>query len=137
MPRRRPPRLRPLRSSAEMYSSRGWSYSPSPTASALTASAYRRRRLRAPRIPRVRPLPIAVTVGALFGADGRFSLDGVKPPEAVSLDAPGYGSASVRVLSPFQPIVATLEPIAVDLFVSDAETGQPVGGVTVVSQQPA
>ena len=158
--------------SAEMYSSRGWSYSPS-TASTLPASAYRRRRLRVPRLPRLRPVPIAVLLVGLLswyhfafagfsvsgwvvdqrtglrlvgarvwsgqssgvtGSDGRFVLDAVKPPEAISLDAPGYGMASVRVFSPYQPIAASLEPLTVDLFATDAETGQPVRGLSLTGQ---
>ena len=56
-----------------MYSNRGWSYSPVATRSAT--SAYRRRRLRLPRLPAFSPLPVAVLlVGAVawyhFGFGG-------------------------------------------------------------------
>src|SRR6266568_3009151 len=52
------PAWRRLRRVQAMYSHRGWSYSSSSTPT--TMSAYRRRRLRLPRLPTVGPLPFAV-----------------------------------------------------------------------------
>src|SRR6266849_3665081 len=46
-----------------MYSHRGWSYSSSST-TPTTMSAYRRRKLRLPRLPAVGPLPFAVLLVA-------------------------------------------------------------------------
>jgi hypothetical protein len=145
-----------------MYSNRGWSYSSG--ASFSEVSAYRRRHLRLPRLPRLSPLPIALLLvgaaawyhfafggfvvhGAIVDAatgqtvdaarvwsarssaiapSGTFALERVKPPEAVSIDAPGYRPTSLRVLDPFQTVAVHLEPIGVELDAIDADTGQPV-----------
>ena len=72
---------------------------------------------------------------SLTVADGTFELDGVKPPEMISFDAPGYRAQSLRVTSPLEERSAHLEPIGVQLESIDADTGQPVsaaldGGAT-------
>src|SRR5229473_7978811 len=48
-----------------MYSNRGWSYSSG--ASRTPTSAYRRRRLRLPRLPAFSPLPFAILLVAAAG----------------------------------------------------------------------
>ena len=65
-------------------------------------------------------------VTAATASDGTFSLDGVKPPEMIAFDAPGYRAQSLRVTSPFEDRSARLEPIGVELDAVDADTGQPV-----------
>jgi hypothetical protein len=153
-----------------MYSSRGWSYSSGPSSPRPLNAAYRRRRLRLPRLPRPGPLPITVVLlagvawyhfafsgfatrgqvldlstgrplagarvwsshaSSLTDAEGRFVLEGVKPPESIAFDAPGYTSLTARAPAPFEGLVAGLDPIAVDLLVTDAETGRPVAGAAV------
>jgi hypothetical protein len=58
--------------------------------------------------------------------DGGFSLDGVKPPEVISVDAPGYRAVSLRAWSPLEQVAARLEPVSVEVAVADADTGLPV-----------
>src|SRR5690349_19702719 len=132
-----------------MYSHRGWSYSSSLPGSA-PQSAYRRRRLKLPRLPTLSPLPFALllvggivwyhfvfggfsirgavvdsTTGqpilgarawtsrasAISAADGEFTIERVKPPDAVAVDAPGYHAQTLRITNPFEPLVTRLEPI--------------------------
>src|SRR5215207_5230173 len=59
-------------------------------------------------------------------ADGSFSLAGVKPPELISVDAPGYRELSLRSWSPLEQVAARLEPVAVELAVADVDTGLPL-----------
>jgi hypothetical protein len=59
-------------------------------------------------------------------AEGTFSLDGVKPPEMIAFDAPGYHAQSLRVMNPLEQLAARLEPFGVELDAVDADTGQPV-----------
>jgi hypothetical protein len=65
------------------------------------------------------------------GADGSFDLGGVKPPEMIGFDAPGYRGQTLRVTTPFDPLQPRLEPIGVDIDVVDADSGQPVRAVLV------
>lgn len=60
---------------------------------------------------------------------GAFVLPGVKPPEMIGLDAPGYRPASLRVANPFQPLTPYLQPVAVAIATTDADSGQPVSAV--------
>jgi hypothetical protein len=69
----------------------------------------------------------AVTV---TGADGTFQLAAAKPPELVSVDAPGYASAEVRATMPSLPIQAALQPRTAELQVVDAETGAAIPGAS-------
>jgi hypothetical protein len=62
--------------------------------------------------------------------EGEFVL-AVKPPEPVSVDAAGYLSSSVRVLTPMEPLQLALQPIALELEVVDSETGQTVANPSV------
>jgi len=59
-------------------------------------------------------------------ADGSFLLAGVKPPEVIGVDAPGYRPVSLRVVSPFDTLAPRLRPVAVDIATVDADSGQPV-----------
>ncbi len=61
--------------------------------------------------------------------DGSFALESVKPPEMLAFDAPGYRGQSVRVSTPFDPLMPKLEPIGVEIEAVDADTGQPVSAV--------
>src|SRR5579859_391101 len=63
---------------------------------------------------------------ATSGADGSFQVSGLKPPEAVAFDAPGYRAQTLHVTSPFDPLSPRLEPIGVDIDVVDSASGQPV-----------
>jgi len=63
---------------------------------------------------------------ATTAADGTFSLDGVKPPELISIDAPGYRGTSLRPWSPFETVAARLEPVTVEIAIADADTGEPL-----------
>lgn len=59
-------------------------------------------------------------------ADGSFAIESIKPPEMLSVDAPGYHSQSLRVATPFDPLRPALEPISLEIDTVDADTGQPV-----------
>jgi hypothetical protein len=61
--------------------------------------------------------------------DGSFEVGGVKPPEVIGFDAPGYRGQTLRVTSPFDPLEPRLEPIGVEIDVVDAGSGQPVHAV--------
>ena len=63
---------------------------------------------------------------ATSAADGSFEVGGVKPPEVVGFDAPGYRARTLRVTSPFDPLTLRLEPIGVEIAAVDADSGQPV-----------
>src|SRR5207302_4271054 len=65
-------------------------------------------------------------VSAITAADGTYALDGVKPPEMIGIDAPGYHVQALRVTSPLEERSARLDPIGVDLEAVDADTGQPI-----------
>ena len=72
---------------------------------------------------------------AITAADGTYALNGVKPPEMIGIDAPGYHVQALRVTSPLEERSARLDPIGVDLEAVDADTGQPItaaldGGAT-------
>jgi hypothetical protein len=58
--------------------------------------------------------------------DGHFTLTGVKPPEMVSADAPGYGSWTDRITSPLDTMVPRLDPVSAQIKIVDAETGVPI-----------
>ena len=60
---------------------------------------------------------------SLSAADGTFSLDRVKPPDAIGFDAPGYRGQTMRVSNPYEPLRPRLEPIGVELDAVDAESG--------------
>src|SRR5438309_397544 len=77
-----------------MYSNRGWSYSS--TYSNTPNSAYRRRRLRLPRPPRLSPLPIAVAVVAV-AAWYHFAFGGFDLRGSVVDAATGQPIAAARV----------------------------------------
>jgi hypothetical protein len=66
---------------------------------------------------------------AASAPDGSFDLGGIKPPEVVGFDAPGYRDQTMRVSSPFEPLAARLEPVGVDILAVDAESGEPVAAV--------
>ena len=63
---------------------------------------------------------------ATSAADGSFEVGGVKPPEVIGFDAPGYHGQTLRVTSPFDPLKPRLEPIGVEIDAVDADSGQPV-----------
>ena len=63
---------------------------------------------------------------ALTGPDGAFALDRVKPPDAVSVDAPGYREQDLRVIDPLQSFSPRLDPIGTEVETIDANTNQPV-----------
>jgi hypothetical protein len=63
------------------------------------------------------------------GQDGSFSLDRIRPPEAIGVDAPGYRAQDLRVLDPFQSLTPHLDPIGVELEAIDADTESPVAAV--------
>src|SRR5438132_5852171 len=90
------PAWRRLRRVHSMYSHRGWSYSSSSTPTSM--SAYRRRRLRLPRLPAVGPLPFAVLLVAGVAwyhfAFGGFNVSGI-----VVDSSTGQPIAGVRVWS--------------------------------------
>src|SRR3982074_11186 len=79
-----------------MYSHRGWSYSSSTTPT--TMSAYRRRKLRLPRLPAVGPLPFAVLLVA-GGAWYHFAFGGFDVHGLIVDGATGLPIAGVRVWS--------------------------------------
>jgi hypothetical protein len=66
------------------------------------------------------------THDTLTAADGTYRLPGVKPPEHLSFAAGGYTGAAQRVISPYEPVSATLPPVGVEIEVADADTGNPV-----------
>lgn len=66
---------------------------------------------------------------ATTAADGSFEVGGVKPPEAIGFEAPGYHAQTLRVTSPFDPLTPKLEPIGVEIDIVDADSGQPVHAV--------
>jgi hypothetical protein len=63
------------------------------------------------------------------GADGSFEVGGIKPPEMVGFDAPGYRGQTLRVTNPFESLKPHLEPIGVEIDAVDADTGKPVSAV--------
>jgi hypothetical protein len=65
----------------------------------------------------------------LGGQDGSFSLDRIRPPEAIGVDAPGYRAQDVRVLDPLHSLTPHLDPIGVELEAIDADTESPVAAV--------
>jgi hypothetical protein len=71
---------------------------------------------------------------ATTDAQGHFVLNGIKPPEVISFDVAGYTSSTARAQSPFESVSVALQPVALDLFVSDADTGKPLGGASVGDQ---
>jgi hypothetical protein len=60
------------------------------------------------------------------GLDGRFQLNGVKLPVPLSLDAPGYLGTSLWPFGSSEALNVGLDPVTVDLLVTDSETGQPI-----------
>ncbi|HEX8967460.1 MAG TPA: putative glycoside hydrolase [Chloroflexota bacterium] len=68
----------------------------------------------------------AMRASTVTGADGAFAIDGVKPPEVIGFDAPGYQAESTRISLPYAGMTLRLQPIAVELDAVDAETGEPV-----------
>ena len=66
---------------------------------------------------------------AASAADGSFEVGGVKPPEVVGFDAPGYRAQTLRVTTPFDPLEPRLQPIGVEIQAVDADSGQPVHAV--------
>jgi hypothetical protein len=79
-----------------MYSNRGWSYSPVETRT--PTSAYRRRRLRLPKLHRVGPLPFAIVLVA-GAAWYHFAFVGFSVRGTVSDAATGQPIAGARVWS--------------------------------------
>jgi hypothetical protein len=67
---------------------------------------------------------------ALTDGDGAFHLAAAKPPELVSVDAPGYGQTAVRATIPTTPLVAALQPKTAEVHIVDAETGGLISGAT-------
>jgi hypothetical protein len=68
----------------------------------------------------------SLRANAASGPDGSFSVGGIKPPEAVGVDARGYHAQTVRVTVPVDPLALRLEPIGVDIVAVDADSGLPV-----------
>jgi hypothetical protein len=66
---------------------------------------------------------------SVSASDGAFALEGVKPPELLSFDAPGYRGQTLRVINPLDALAPRLEPIGVELQALDADTGQPIPAV--------
>jgi hypothetical protein len=70
-------------------------------------------------------------------ADGRFRLAAAKPPELVSIEAPGYAPRSVRASLPPTLLSVALEPKTAQLQVVDAETGSPIPTARAAAPVPA
>jgi hypothetical protein len=73
---------------------------------------------------------------SLTNPDGTFHLAAVKPPELISIDAPGYGPAVVRATVPTVPVEAALQPKTAELRIVDAESGAPISGATADTAIP-
>src|SRR4051812_14066584 len=80
-----------------MYNHRGWSYSSS-LKSSTTMSAYRRRRLRLPRLPNPGPLPFAILI-VVGVAWYHFGFAGFSVRGSVVDNATGQPLAGARVWS--------------------------------------
>src|SRR5919204_3005053 len=66
---------------------------------------------------------------SVTGPEGEFSLDRIKPPEAISFDQPGYRGQTLRVTSPFDELTPRLEPISVEIDAVDGDSGQAVSAI--------
>ena len=69
------------------------------------------------------------------GSDGSFTIDRVRPPDAIGIDAPGYHGQSARVVNPYEALQPRLISIGTEVDAVDADSGQAVGA-TVVTAAP-
>jgi hypothetical protein len=74
---------------------------------------------------------------ATAAPDGTFVLDGIRPPDVVSVDAAGYRAQTLQVSNPFELLSLRLEPVGVEIDAVDADTDAPVPAVLDTIPPPA
>lgn len=75
------------------------------------------------------------TASVTTDTTGAFVLSGVKPPETISFDAPGYQGGVERAAFGGSPLSLVAAPVAVEVQVKDAQSGTPLAGATAVKGQ--
>jgi hypothetical protein len=76
---------------------------------------------------------VSTQSSSVSGADGTFRLEGLKLPQALSIEAPGYRPTTVRTTFGARSLHVTMEPITLDLRVTDQDTGEHLAAATATA----